>query len=73
MPGLLIKDLPDEIHYKLKSRAERNRRSMTKEALVLLEQALNLGEMPETPPTPVQGAFLLTDAWLDEAKAEGRP
>lgn len=73
MPGLLIKDLPDELHQKLKSRADRNRRSMTKEALVLLEQALNLGEMPATPPTPIIGNFLLTDVWLDEAKADGRP
>lgn len=40
MPGLLIKDFPPELHQKLKEEAARNHRSMTRQALVLLEQAL---------------------------------
>lgn len=40
MPGLLIKDLPPELHRKLKEEAARHHRSMTRQALALLEQAL---------------------------------
>ena len=73
MPGLLIKDMPTEVHQKLKTRAAQNRRSMTKEALYLLEQAL-LEETPPSPepPVPFQGTFLLTDEWIDQVKQEGR-
>ena len=40
MPGLLIKDFPPELHRRLKEEASRYHRSMTRQALVLLEQAL---------------------------------
>lgn len=40
MPGLLIKDLPPELHRRLRDEAARNHRSMTRQALALLEQAL---------------------------------
>ena len=43
MPGLLIKNLPEPLHRKLKERAARNRRSMTKEALYLLEMSFRAG------------------------------
>ena len=73
MPGLLIKNLPEPLHRKLKERAARNRRSMTKEALYLLEMVLE--QEPTQPgeiPIPFQGKFSLTDEWLDKAKREGR-
>jgi plasmid stability protein len=41
MTGLLIKDFPPELHRKLKESAARSHRSMTRQALVLLEQALS--------------------------------
>ncbi|MDD5266679.1 MAG: hypothetical protein PHO08_06075 [Methylococcales bacterium] len=41
MTGLLIKDIPPELHRKLKEAAVRSHRSMTRQALVLLEQALS--------------------------------
>jgi plasmid stability protein len=41
MTGLLIKDIPPELHRKLKDAAARSHRSMTRQALVLLEQALS--------------------------------
>jgi plasmid stability protein len=44
MPGLLIKDFPPELHQKLKEEAARYHRSMTRQALVLLEQALSSPE-----------------------------
>lgn len=40
MPGLLIKDFPPELHRRLKQDAARHHRSMTRQALALLEQAL---------------------------------
>jgi hypothetical protein len=74
MPGLLIRDVPDDLHQKLKERAARNRRSMTREALVILETALSGTYAVEdiNPPTPHHGRFLLTDEWIDQAKREGR-
>jgi hypothetical protein len=74
MPGLLIRDLPDDLHQKLKERAARNRRSLAKETLVILETALrdmSAMESPE-PPTPYKGHFQLTDEWINQAKREGR-
>ena len=73
MPGLLIRDLPDDLHRRLRKRAAKNRRSMTKEALVLLEQALRRGDTVDTePPTPYEGRFHISDDWIDEAKRVGR-
>ena len=40
MPGLSIKDFPPELHRRLKQEAARYHRSMTRQALALLEQAL---------------------------------
>lgn len=73
MPGLLIKDVPDELHQKLKARAARNRRSLTKEALVLLETAL-AEEAPQEVvlPVPFKGSFRISDEWIGMAKREGR-
>ena len=39
MPSLVIKDLPADLHRRLKAQAEANHRSMTKEAIALLEAA----------------------------------
>jgi hypothetical protein len=74
MPGLLIRDVPDDLRQKLKERAARNRRSMTREALVILETALSGTYEVEdiNPPPPHHGRFLLTDEWIDQAKREGR-
>ena len=70
MPGLLIKNVPTELHHRLKQRAKENRRSMTQEALVLIESGLGL-RRSWTPPPPVKGKKPLTDEWIDRAKREG--
>jgi len=77
MPGVLIRDVPEELHEKLKARAEAHRRSLGREALVLLEKALTT---PAGPPTleeidrlRVKGAKPLTQALLDRARQTGRP
>lgn len=40
MSVLVIKNLPDAVHERLKARAARNHRSLTKEAIALLEAAV---------------------------------
>ncbi len=44
MANLTVKDLPDPLYEKLKSRAHANRRSIAGEVRILLERAL--GERP---------------------------
>lgn len=39
MASLTLKDIPADLHEKLKRRAARNRRSLSQEALACLEQA----------------------------------
>jgi plasmid stability protein len=73
MATLLLRELPDELHRKLKVRAAQNRRSMGKEALILLEMGLasdqqEFGDLPQ----PFAGNFLINDEWLAQAKDEGR-
>lgn len=73
MPGLVIRNLPDELHRKLKEQAARHHRSLTKEATALLEQALNQQtQQVREAPTPYKGRFSLTDDFIDQAKREGR-
>jgi plasmid stability protein len=41
MPTLTIKRVPEELHERLKKRAERHRRSMNNEVITILERALS--------------------------------
>lgn len=71
MPALVIKDLPAELHQRLKAEAAQHHRSMTREAIFLLEQGLRAG--PGVPAfTPYKGAFRLTSRLIGQARAEGR-
>ena len=72
MPGLLIKDLPPHVHRKLKKQAKAHHRSMTREALAILEISLSREQAPYVPPPPVKGAVPITQKWLDKAIREGR-
>jgi plasmid stability protein len=47
MANLTVKDLPDSLYEKLKSRAHTNRRSIASEVTVLLERALGERATPE--------------------------
>lgn len=40
MPSLTLKDIPKRLHQRLRERAERNRRSLSQEALACLEQVV---------------------------------
>lgn len=71
MPALVIKDLPAEIHQRLKRDAARHHRSMTQEAIFILEQALHrVRPIPDV--TPYKGVFPLTNDFINKAKREGR-
>lgn len=72
MPGLLIKNVPAPLHGKLKELASRHRRSMTREALVILEDALNQATAREDWPAPHRGAFPLTKSLVDKGRRTGR-
>lgn len=73
MSALLIRNLPPEVHDRLRVLAQRNRRSLSEEAAHLLEEAI-AAQMPlaAQPPTPFAGTISLSDEWLDKAKSEGR-
>lgn len=72
MTDLLIRQLPEDLHNRLKARARANRRSVTQEVLILLEQSLVSGETYMEPPQPLQGAFDIDDEWLSQARQAGR-
>ena len=77
MAVLFVKEVPEELHRKLKSLAVRHRRSMAKEALMLLEEALDASARSEAKPAkrlprPVKRRFPLTDDFIKRARREGR-
>jgi plasmid stability protein len=75
MAGLLLRDLPDILHRKLKARAIQNRRSMAKEVIIILEHALTDDEEEDTQmlPTPFTGAFAINDDWLGQITNQTTP
>ena len=75
MPSLLIKDVPQDIHAWLKREAERNRRSMTQEALVVFEEkmATTFQPVPKMEyDRPVRTCKPVTTDWVVAAIREGR-
>jgi plasmid stability protein len=71
MSDILIKNVPAPVHKKLKEIATQHRRSMTKEALALLEEALS-GHSERSWPEPIKGKFPITPGWLKKTIREGR-
>jgi len=71
MASLVIKNLPEELHRRLKDSAVQNRRSMAMQAVVLMEKGLGAGAGWELPP-PIKLSFPLTEEFLNRAKREGR-
>lgn len=71
MPALVIKDLPAELHRRLKEDAAQHHRSMTQQAIFILEQGLHrVRTVPQF--RAYKGSFLLTHEFIDSAKREGR-
>jgi len=71
MPGLLIKDIPPEVHEWLKREAKRNRRSMTQQAIFVFEERMHRFRTLKFPP-PARTRTPLTAEFIDRAKREGR-
>jgi plasmid stability protein len=69
MASILIKDIPGELHERLRQAAQRDHRSLNKEVIALLEEALM---PPAVLPPPIQAGFTLTPDWLERAMPEGR-
>jgi antitoxin FitA len=76
MAGLLIKDVPNDLHRKLKARAAANHRSLSSEALTILESALHDRSGPltlaELDRLRTRGRRPLTDAILERARSRNR-
>ena len=74
---MLIKNIPEGLHRRLKERAASHRRSLNSEVLVLLEEATRdrAGPPPleEVDRLRVTGTRPLTRELLDEARHTGRP
>jgi len=77
MPGLLIRDLPPDLHARLKERARAHRRSLNAEVLVILEERLDRRSGPRTieeiDRLRIQGQKPLDQEILDAALHTGRP
>ena len=73
MAALVIKHLPAELHERLKREAKLNRRSMTQEALIILEHGpAQTRIQPIRQVEPFRGRFPLTENFVNEAKKWGR-
>jgi plasmid stability protein len=79
MPTLTLKDVPPEVHRRLKARALRNRRSLNREAIECLRAATHA--VPIDPEALLakarslrqQVSGRLTQRDLEAAKRAGRP
>jgi hypothetical protein len=71
MSSLLIKDIPREVHEWLKAEAEKNRRSMTQQAICVFEERMRRFQPVRFPP-PTRTRTPLTAKFIDQAKREGR-
>jgi hypothetical protein len=76
MNSIIIKNVPPKIHRWLKQEAERQHRSLNRQALATLEQSMTssatarIGYLP--PPVTLKcGPLSFED--IDRAKREGRP
>ena len=71
MPSLILRNVPEEVHERLRARAERHHRSMTREAVAILEKELAASGPVRLPPPVVPLRRLTTDE-IDRAIDEGR-
>jgi hypothetical protein len=77
MPSLLIRDIPEKVYKQLRAQAEQHRRSLAKEALVVLEERLSPYDVPKIdwsrfPTVPLRGRPGLSPEAIRAAIKEGR-
>jgi Antitoxin FitA-like, ribbon-helix-helix len=77
MPGLMIRNLPPDLHEQLKNRAKAHRRSLTAEVVVILQESLNdragSRRLEDVDRLRVRGARPLTQDIVDAGRETGRP
>ena len=73
MPTIVVKNVPEAVHARLKAQAERNRRSVSKELLTLIEWSTAPKRVAPTLPPPIKlkGGPLTTEE-IEAAINEGR-
>lgn len=75
MSTLVVKNVPEPLHEKLRAQALQNRRSLTQEAIHILEQALlaapRRAPIKLPPPIRLKGGPVTTE-WIEAAINEGR-
>jgi plasmid stability protein len=62
MATIVIKNLPESLHLQLKERARRHHRSLNKEAIALIEQAVSQSPAPQSPTDALAAVFAAGDA-----------
>ena len=77
MATLVVKNLPEQLHERLKAQAEQHHRSMTKEVVALIEQGLlaprsSRGTARPLPPLVRLSSGPVTAEWIEAAIADGR-
>ena len=73
MPTIVVKNVPEELHARLKARAERNHRSVTKELLTLIESGTAARRVAPVLPPPIKlKGGPLTDEDLYAWRSDGR-
>lgn len=74
MATLVIKNLPDDLHARLKEQAQRHHRSVTKEVVSLIESGLGTPRQPPklSPPLKLAGGQRPDIADIEATIAEGR-
>ena len=70
MVSLLIRNIPDILHERLKQEAKKHRRSMMQEAIIILEESLSL--YPGSFPAPIKGEKLISQEINTAAIQNGR-
>ena len=71
MPSLVIRGLSEDLHRALRARAASHSRSMTREAVSILERAL-LANGPVALPPPIPTEHAVPADLIDSAVEEGR-
>ena len=77
MPTLVVKNLPEPLHERLKVQARQHHRSMNKEVIALIEQGILAPPLTSAPLRPLPPLVRLstgpvTTEWIEAAIAEGR-
>ena len=72
MSDILIRNIPETMKNKLKARAEKHHRSVSREIYAILEESIIETYQVKETPKPYKGKFKVTDKFIAGAKNAGR-